>query len=69
MYNHNFLTSNFPSTVTEREKLHHRLEQGDDGVSMDPSELADLNEVVGEDIEDEKEDAAADDCAEPTESQ
>eukprot|EP00973_Karenia_brevis_P029645 4089797-Karenia_brevis.AAC.1 len=35
----------------------------------DPGELADLNDALGEDIEDEKEDAKQDDYLEPTESQ
>eukprot|EP00973_Karenia_brevis_P082202 11396201-Karenia_brevis.AAC.1 len=33
---------------------------------MDPGELADLNDAVGEDIDDEKEDAEQDDYMEPT---
>eukprot|EP00973_Karenia_brevis_P025612 3533409-Karenia_brevis.AAC.1 len=36
---------------------------------MDPGELADFNDAVGEDIEDEKEDAKQDDYMEPTNSQ
>eukprot|EP00973_Karenia_brevis_P004443 609659-Karenia_brevis.AAC.1 len=33
---------------------------------MDPGELADLNDAVGEDIDDEQEDAKQDDYMEPT---
>eukprot|EP00973_Karenia_brevis_P080140 11117708-Karenia_brevis.AAC.1 len=42
---HNFLSSNLPQTAEERDQLHHRLSEEDDGKSMVPGELADLNDA------------------------
>ena len=49
--NHHYLVNCFPMTAQERDQMRERLGRAEDAMTINPEDLTDLQDAVGEDID------------------
>ena len=68
MSNHDFLVKCFPMTAQDRAEMRERLNRDDEAVGVSLDDFSELQNAIGEDIDEAIEDVR-DDQAEPSEAQ